>query len=249
MSKATAATAATTMMAPPPAAPEDDAGAVYRHPLTVLAILGPLAILGSLYRLIYREHDQLFLENVWHELGGFVGIQIPFVPSAVLIVGCLLAHLLNRQPWHWTGPGIVAKIIGWSLVWTALRVLLGFTAHSLDNTQILGSVGLIASAALQEELIFRGFFIGVCVSIPIVFGISRPIAQWLCIGFSALLFSLAHCDVVNPSAPPFSSAQFIQHTLAGILYGVVFVRQGLAVTTLTHISYNFLVMSQVLKHF
>lgn len=232
---------------------EHDPSAIYRHPLTVMAILAPIGILAGLYRLIHRQQHELFLDDVWFELGGFVGIETPFIPTLVLIVGCLVAHFLNKRPWPWSGPGVVLRVFGWASLWMLVRTVLGFTAHDVsgpatDDTAFVATAGMVCSSALQEELIFRGLLIGLCASIPISLGAPRTLAWGLCIAISAVLFGLAHTDIINhhPTAPPFDWSRMVQHTLAGVLYGVVFVRQGLAVTTLAHGGYNLVVISEVL---
>ena len=64
--------------------------------------------------------------------------------------------------------------------------------------------------------------------------------RWVgCIAVSAVFFSLAHTGIVNhhAGAEAFRWAAFGERTAAGVLYGYVFVRQGLAVSTLAHLGY------------
>jgi membrane protease YdiL (CAAX protease family) len=56
---------------------------------------------------------------------------------------------------------------------------------------------------------------------------------------ASLLFSLFH--YVGPSAENFTGAGFLQRTLGGIYFSVLFVTRGFGVTAATHALYDFLV--------
>lgn len=59
---------------------------------------------------------------------------------------------------------------------------------------------------------------------------------------SAPLFSLAHTVLINhfPGAEPFGWSVFIERTAAGVLYGIAFLRHGLAVAVGAHAGFNLL---------
>ncbi|MHC5068768.1 MAG: CPBP family glutamic-type intramembrane protease, partial [Planctomycetota bacterium] len=234
--------AETTTVAP--LAPDVDASAPLRHPLTVLCVLSPLALLGELYRFLSERKAGLFSDDHWHALGGIVGIDAPLIPALALIIGCLAVQVIGRQRWTWPLPSTIALVLLWGVIWAGVRCTMGLTVHlgsgggasaaPLQTMPAIGRIGLAVSGAIQEEILFRGALLGAVGLILNHLLRGRWAGYALALPLSAVLFSLAHTNIVNhhPGAEAFTWSAFSQRTAAGLLYGYVFLRQGLAVTCL-----------------
>lgn len=230
--------------------------AAMRRPLTVLVILAPLGLLAELYRFLSEQKATLLTEQQWHDLGSTIGVSAPIVPVLVLAAGCLLVQLVRRYTWELPAASTVLLCVLWAALWAAVRYTVAFTADSLhggsaalsgDETArltALGQVGLSISGALQEELVFRGGLLGLLCLIGRTLHGGRWLDYAVMLPLSAVLFSLAHTGIVNhhEAAETFSWHGFMQRAIAGLLYGYVFLRQGLATATLAHAGYNVAVL-------
>ncbi len=238
-----------------------DGNAHYRHPLTVLTILLPLGLIAEVYRFLGNQNDALLVDETWAQAGAELGIQLPIIPLLVLIIACITVLLVRKMTWEFPSFFTIGKIAAWALVWATVRVVLGMTTDSitLDATSpplindqpeqelsLLGYIGLAMSGALQEELIFRGALIGATALLLKPFIKSWTVCLSIMVPVSAVIFALAHTSVINPAynGMEIQMAQCVQHVIAGILYGIIFIRQGLAVSTLTHCFYNIAVYAQ-----
>lgn len=238
--------------------PIGETNADLRHPLTVLVCLLPLALVAELYRYLARKESILLADEALQELGLIIGAEGPLLTVLFLSIGCIGTLLVRKMAWNWPSAHTLLRVLGWSAVWALVRVAIGFTSSAamMDSTlaelpdpisheagqelSLLGHLGLAATGAIQEELIFRALLLGGGAALLTLLGIRFTIAQaWLLLP-TALIFALAHTDIINhyASAQAFTPAIFIQHSLAGLLYGIIFIRQGLAVSTLSHSFYN-----------
>lgn len=233
-----------------------DPALAYRRPLTVLVVLLPLAILAETYRLVAGRSATLLFDEQWTLIGNTIGLTMPtLVPAVVLTVACLALHVFRRHPWLWPSGSEVLRMLGWGVVWAVVSYCLHFTTWQLTDPMPVGAgpggshyqladLGLAFSGALQEEMVFRGLLLGTLMLV--LRGLGFPTLTWyaLALPISAVLFSLAHTEVVNHTAgaEPFNYAVFVQRGVAGALYGLVFIRQGLAVATLAHGLYNIAVL-------
>lgn len=225
-------------------AQSDSVNAQMRAPLTVLVSLVPLGLIGEIYRFIGRDiggHKQeLLADPMLLKIGAFAGIDLPIVPVILLAAGCLIAQVYLKKSWKLPKPSILSFVLIWALIWGSVRFAIGLACHGMFMDHTLGLVGLALSGALQEELLFRCVLLGgllwagrIIEAPPVLWGVAILIA-------SSVFFSLAHTAVVNhfPSAEPFAWHAFTERAFAGLLYGVIFMRQGLAVCTLSHAAYN-----------
>lgn len=226
--------------------------AAMRRPLTVLAILAPLGLLAELYRFLSEQKATLLTEAQWAELGSTIGVSAPIVPVLVLAAGCVAVQLIRRYAWELPAASTVLLCIGWGALWAMVRYAVAFTADSIhggaaavtaDETgglTALGQVGLSISGALQEELVFRGGLLGLLCLIGRALHGGRWLDYAVMLPLSAIMFSLAHTGVVNhqPAAETFDWSRFMQRSVAGLLYGYIFLRQGMATATIAHAGYN-----------
>lgn len=225
-------------------APSGDVHAALRAPLTVLVCLVPLGLAGEVLRwhdhgLDSGRHD-LLADPLLASLGGLIGLTLPVLPLVALVAGCLVAQVAGRHAWAPPGPATLGRIVVWAAIWAAARLLLGAAYHLAASDHLAGAAGLGICGALQEELIFRCLVLGGLVLLGGALELPAVLVYALALTISAGGFSLAHTTVLNhfPGAEPFAWPAFCERAAAGLLYGLVFLRQGLAVCTLAHVTYN-----------
>jgi len=226
-----------------------DANTRLRLPLTVFAVLLPLGLLGELARWFDRPAPgqlapELLADPLLSSLGGMIGLDRPWVALAVLLLWCLLVQILGRRPWRGPTPGLLALALAYGALWAVARCAIAFASHRLAGDGgavdgVIASAGLLASGALQEELLFRGIVLGGLLWLTSVMEMTPWLRYVACLLLSAAFFSLAHTGIVNhhAGAEAFRWLAFSERSLAGLLYGYVFIRQGLAVSTLAHLGY------------
>ena len=230
-----------------------DANFELRHPLTVLVCLLPLSILGELYRWIILKRQQLLADGIWQELGDETGMFAPVIPAVLLLIGCIAWMFISKKQWKLPSVAIIAQVVGWAMIWCLVRTVISFTNNGLhtDDVSALGLMGLCMSGAVQEEIIFRGALIGAMAWFVSLAGLPFRLALWCLLPLSAVIFALAHTHIMNSGLDPSSWNQslFVEHIVAGCIYGYAFIRQGLAVATLSHFFFNVLVISGLLSGF
>ena len=229
----------------------------YRAPLTVICLLVPLSLLAELYRWMSESTQvELFTEPHWHMIGQNLGVIGALVPAILLTIGGLIAHTLGRYRWELPRPSLVVALCMWGALWALVRYVTSFTTHvvfdqqvgvrdHLDTLSVLGQAGLAMSGAIQEELIFRAGLLGLMLLVLRYCGAAMWWTYLLALPASAALFSLAHTDIINhyAVADALTTEVFMHRFIAGLVYGLVFIRQGLAVCTFAHFGFNFAVMT------
>ncbi|MFW5751613.1 MAG: CPBP family intramembrane glutamic endopeptidase [Planctomycetota bacterium] len=222
----------------------------YRAPLTVLTILMPLGLIAEIYRFMWEPANTALplFTGQWQALGNRLGLQAPLVPVALLTAGGLAVQALSHHPWELPRRRTVLLVCCWGALWALVRYMVALATISVIPAeaatappleQALALAGLAISAALQEELVFRALVLGVLGLSLRALGWGRWSVYAICLPLSAALFSVAHTTVFHPAAgEAFAWSAFTHRFLAGLLYGTIFIRQGLAVSTLAHAGYN-----------
>ena len=226
----------------------------FRHPLTALTIIAPLGLLAEIYRFLSERKGKLLAEDQWRELGGIFGIEGSILPVLMLIVGCLSVQIINRHKWVLPGVTVIGLVLCWGMLWSAVRYMLSFTSiklmqvhhiaeGDLDKIEALAQIGLATSGAIQEELIFRAGILGFFCLLAAPFEDHRRlISGFICIPLSAAIFALAHTSIINHQTTQlFSWEAFVVHAVGGLLYGLIYLRQGLATCTMAHVFYNIII--------
>jgi hypothetical protein len=234
----------------PPKSPKPlsapDPNAELQAPLTMLVCLVPFGVAGELLRWAGRGmgSSDLLADQLMRQLGWMSGLTLPVLPLIILVTVGLLAHFIGRYRWKPPSLGALGRIALWTVIWSLIRVLVGMAGHHLAPDQIAGPAGLAMCGALQEELIFRGLSLGCLIMAGVALKLPKAVVITVALVLSAVFFSLAHTTVVNhfPGAEPFAWPAFAERTAAGLLYGIVFLRQGLAVCTFSHAAYNLLLV-------
>ncbi len=98
-----------------------------------------------------------------------------------------------------------------------------------------------AGAGLHEELVFRVGILGGLAALLLRWtGLGRALALTVALLASAALFSAAHH--VPPHGEPFTAFAFVYRLLAGVLFGIIYLRRGFATAVYTHFLYDVLVL-------
>jgi len=216
--------------------------AALQHPLTSLAVLAPLCLIGEVLRVIVGSSPasgQLLADPLLSHLGRLVGLHLPFVSFAVLLAWWLIVQVGGRYPWQLPPVKTFAQVLGWAVVWMTCRIAIAFASAQVVPDSIAGTAGLLISGAMQEELLFRGIVLGLGLCLIRLYDWPSSLAIWFMLPLSATFFSLAHTTVVNhhAGAEIFAWPTFIERALAGCIYGYAFLRHGLAVAVLAHLGY------------
>lgn len=104
----------------------------------------------------------------------------------------------------------------------------------------LASLVLFCGAGIYEELVFRGFLLGGLLWLfarPL--GLRKKAAAFWATVTGALIFALFH--YLGPAGDAFTIRSFLNRTLAGVYFSVLFVTRGFGVTAATHAFYDMLV--------
>jgi membrane protease YdiL (CAAX protease family) len=127
---------------------------------------------------------------------------------------------------------ILLFAFGW--LHTHLSFAMGKKAHGLVN------LVLYCGAGVYEELVFRGFLLGLLLIIFRRIFLKQPVISSTAAAIvGALLFSLFH--YVGLSGDVFTLSSFFQRTIGGLYFSVLFLTRGFGVTAASHAIYDILV--------
>jgi membrane protease YdiL (CAAX protease family) len=128
----------------------------------------------------------------------------------------------------------------------ALLLLCAFgwlnTHFSMAVGEKRGSIAdlvLYCGAGIYEELLFRGFLLGILLAGFRRLFASQTTAIITATLLGALLFSAFH--YIGPAADAFTLSGFIQRMLAGLYFSALFVWRGFGITAASHAIYDIFV--------
>jgi hypothetical protein len=128
----------------------------------------------------------------------------------------------------------------------ALILLLSFgwlnthlTLAMHETRRGISNLVLYCGAGIYEELVFRGFLLSVLIAVFRPVFTQQKVATTAAALLGALLFSMFH--YIGSSGDAFSLGSFIQRTLAGLYFSILFVTRGFGVTAAAHAIYDILV--------
>lgn len=177
----------------------------------------------------------------------WVGIQLA-VALALVAFAIDRRQRTVRAHLRWTAPTILEACL-WGLTLGGIVLFLMDEVHLLAATHepqaapagvsLLDRLVISAGAGLHEELLFRllalpmmSWLLGRAIGIP------RQAATIGAVAFSSLAFSTAH----HLAGEPFSAFVFAYRTVAGLVFSILYVWRGFAVTAWTHAAYDFSVL-------
>ncbi len=165
--------------------------------------------------------------------------------SALVLVICFSVwQLRTRASWSIKAEMLLLYFL--ESVCFALILLFAFgwlNTHltlALNETRRgISDLVLYCGAGIYEELVFRGFLLGLLIlAFRPVFAQQKAATTAAAI-LGAVLFSVFH--YVGSSGDLFSLGSFIQRLLAGLYFSVLFVNRGFGVTAAAHAIYDIFV--------
>jgi membrane protease YdiL (CAAX protease family) len=129
-----------------------------------------------------------------------------------------------------------ALILMFAFGWISTHLRL---AMSADRKGIANLV-LYCGAGIYEELLFRGFLLGLLIALFTVgLHVKKGTAAWLAAALGAVLFSAFH--YIGASGDAFAMGSFLQRTAGGLYFSALFVTRGFGVTAASHAIYDIFV--------
>jgi hypothetical protein len=117
---------------------------------------------------------------------------------------------------------------------TRLNLAIGGKVHGIAN------LVLYCGAGIYEELVFRGFLLGLLTILFLrFFPKKKAFAAASAAIVGALLFSIFH--FIGPTGDAFSLNSFMQRAVAGLYFSIIFLNRGFGVTAASHAIYDILV--------
>jgi hypothetical protein len=130
-----------------------------------------------------------------------------------------------------------AMILFFTFGWLSTHLSFASPVTSAGRLQRLV---LYCGAGVYEELVFRGFLLGVLMLILMRgAGWKRGKAATVSVITGSLVFAAFH--YIGPAADTFSVGSFLQRTMGGLYFSALFVGRGFGVTAASHALYDILV--------
>lgn len=166
--------------------------------------------------------------------------------SALVLMLCFVAwQIRSGTSWKVQLPKLVAMFAESMLFAVLLFLLLGWAGTRLSGPQG-GSLGiferlvLYCGAGIYEEMVFRGFLLGLLMLLLTrVAGMGKPAAAALGAVLAALFFSAFH--YLGPASDSFTLGSFMQRTFGGLYFSCLFVTRGFGITAASHAVYDMVV--------
>jgi membrane protease YdiL (CAAX protease family) len=166
--------------------------------------------------------------------------------SALVLAACFaIWQLRTRANWkiktgmllfYFIESICFALILLFAFGWlsTHLSFSIGGKVHGIAN------LVLFCGAGIYEELVFRGFLLGLLTIILYrFFPKKKAMAATLAAIMGALLFAIFH--YIGPTGDAFTYSGFSQRALAGLYFSFIFLTRGFGVTAASHAIYDILV--------
>jgi membrane protease YdiL (CAAX protease family) len=114
-----------------------------------------------------------------------------------------------------------------------------FSLAAGEKTRGVSDLVLYCGAGIYEELLFRGFLLGILLAGFRRLFVSDKAAIVTATILAALIFSAFH--YIGPSGDAFTLSGFIQRMVAGLYFSVLFVYRGFGATAASHAIYDIFV--------
>jgi membrane protease YdiL (CAAX protease family) len=162
--------------------------------------------------------------------------------SALVLVACFTVwQLRTRASWK-IKSGILlvyflesvcfALLLFFAFGWLTTHVSLAMAGKKRGIANLV----LYCGAGIYEELLFRGFLLGLLLAaFNLVFHKKKAAATAAAL-LSALLFSAFH--YIGPARDVFSFGSFVERALGGLYFSILFVTRGFGVTAASHAIYD-----------
>jgi hypothetical protein len=166
--------------------------------------------------------------------------------SALVLIGCFVVWQLRTHGTWKIHSGMLALCFLESCCF-ALLLLFAFGwlnnhipfAMAAKRSGLMNLV-LYCGAGIYEELVFRAFLLGLLVAgFNRIFPKRKAAANISAVVLGALLFSAFH--YIGSEGDAFTLAGFVQRTVGGLYFSILFVTRGYGVTAVSHAIYDIIV--------
>ncbi len=167
--------------------------------------------------------------------------------GSVLVLGACFTiwQLRTRASWK-VKPGTLLMYFIESVCFAFLLLFVfgWLTTHLslaiVEKKRGIANLVLYCGAGIYEELVFRGFLLGLLIAFfNLIFPKQKAAAVTIAAILGALLFSTFH--YIGAAGDTFSFGSFVQRTIGGLYFSVLFVTRGFGVTAASHAIYDILV--------
>jgi membrane protease YdiL (CAAX protease family) len=176
-----------------------------------------------------------------------LSVHSVFASALVLIASFVIWQLQTGASWK-IDPGKLT-ILFLESVFFALLLFYGFGWLSVHFSRPAGSAAtsgpltrlvLYCGAGIYEELVFRGFLLSTLMLVLTrVLRFQSRKAAVVAVILGSLLFAAFH--YIGAGSDSLSLSSFLQRTLGGLYFSLLFVSRGFGVTAASHALYDILV--------
>jgi membrane protease YdiL (CAAX protease family) len=166
--------------------------------------------------------------------------------SALVLAACFAVWQLRTNA-SWKIKLNLLLINFLESVFFALLLLLAFgwlSTHlslaPVEKHRGIANLVLYCGAGVYEELVFRGFLLGLLTLIlGRLFPANKGMAAASAAVLGALLFSVFH--YIGPAGDTFAFGSFMQRAMGGLYFSILFLTRGFGVTAASHAIYDIFV--------
>ncbi len=166
--------------------------------------------------------------------------------SVLVLAACFtIWQLRTRASWK-VKPGTLLMYFIESVCFAFLLLFVfgWLTTHLslaiVEKKRGIANLVLYCGAGIYEELVFRGFLLGLLIAVfNLIFPKQKAAAATRAAILGALLFSTFH--YIGAAGDTFSFGSFAQRVIGGLYFSVLFVTRGFGVTAASHAIYDILV--------
>ena len=177
-------------------------------------------------------------------LGSF---SIHSIFASALVLGAAFAVWQWRTHASWTVKGQMLLVYFLESICFALLLLCAFSwlythlpLSASSERSSLAAFVLFCGAGIYEELLFRGFFLGILLLVfRRLFPENKKLASAAAVILAALLFSGFH--YIGSTADVFTWESFAQRTIGGLYFSALFITRGFGLTAASHAIYDIIV--------
>jgi membrane protease YdiL (CAAX protease family) len=230
---------------PPMAAPLRNYLKETRRPIYSAALVLPFFLIYHLGTLFLRTTWINGADALIIRILSLLSVHTVFASALVLLLSFVIWQLRTRASWR-LNPWILIGLFAESLLFALLLLAAvgWFSTHmgkpgGEAGVGPLGRLVLYCGAGIYEELVFRGFLMGVLLVVFRRLLKTRPLlAASSAVVLGAVIFAMFH--YLGPAAESFTFAGFLQRTVGGVYFSLLFVARGFGVCAATHALYDIL---------
>jgi membrane protease YdiL (CAAX protease family) len=163
----------------------------------------------------------------------------------VLLAAFAVWQLRTRASWK-INPGMLffsflesvcfALILMFAFGWISMH----WSLSAAPKSSGIPNLVLYCGAGIYEELLFRGFLLGLLIALfRFGFHMKKPAAATTAVILGALIFAAFH--YIGSSGDTFSAGSFAQRTMGGLYFSILFVTRGFGIAAASHALYDILI--------